>query len=1012
MHRNRSTATTTVCAIFGQGLPFGACSCGSAKLTQYQDVTNNYRSETHGPRTLDERPWRRALLDWLRFAEIDDRRAQVADAHRMTFRWIFREEGTVGFLGWLRFGQGVYWIQGKPASGKSTLMKYITDEPRLQDALQIWTKRTPLVIGSFWFWAAGSRIQRSLAGLYRTLLCQILSAESALCRLAFPDWHPKFFNTDPTIEMLVVAMGRILKADKLSKNFFFIIDGLDEYERNSMGKTKLAELMLDMAQSPRVKILLSSRPESAFASCFHRRVVPTIHLHHLTRPDIAAYVDARLPSVSSLDITERWDEAETRYVADYIVDNAAGVFLWVILIVNIVLDGVHHSDGIRMIRQRIEELPQELDDLFTHILTKRIAQRHKPEAFRYLLIVLEWQSVRDYWPGLSAQRWDGDSVPVVALAVAQQASDRYMASHLARLSPDQIRATAVRLRSHLKSRCQGLLELSRLNLQGPAAGDTERGPSRVYFLHRTLYDYLKQHADVVALFRAGVGGEFEIYEAMMTGWIAYQRCQPLNRALVKSSQAQIPIIFRLNALAEAFTGRPQTELLAVIDYEMTIRAGTVHQRPLGSGRHWTSRFCESSDLLAYTVSTGAWQYLQETIIKGNGIPRKTGRPLLQYAVPPYSQTQGRRVDAINFNAVILLLENGEDPFSDYYGWNTWLNAMSWFTKNEQILNCHSLPQILDVMKLLADHSSYQSRSGTIFLDNYTPTGAIRGLLLQSKCCWGVEVHRCSCSKARELSLHAYETLRCFNPRHRNRSTSIRTSISQHPAPVAPAAAVRFGSLRRTYDESNPRGSRQLYERGRSRHVAREIVPLPNHTPLLYGTRSYGQHHSVPRLERRSDASFRTESVGHHSEPHQRHPVRYATASQERSSESHAMHWDKQHTTDTHVRDASHHQHLQIGTYMYRTNDQRTGRQPQHDRALENSHKGTRPHSAHNEQTHASTSAYPGAQNPSANGSHEIPGSNRRVAQPHSERSLPRVKRKRRRSLWSRFKRWFWGTSRA
>ena len=57
------------------------------------------------------------------FAEIDDRREQVQDAHRETFRWIFQSDHETGFAKWLPSGDGIFWIHGKPASGKSTLIK-------------------------------------------------------------------------------------------------------------------------------------------------------------------------------------------------------------------------------------------------------------------------------------------------------------------------------------------------------------------------------------------------------------------------------------------------------------------------------------------------------------------------------------------------------------------------------------------------------------------------------------------------------------------------------------------------------------------------------------------------------------------------------------------------------------------------------------------------------------------------------------------------------------------------
>lgn len=80
----------------------------------------------------------------LRFEEIADRHETIAEAHRKTYEWVFHEgrpqiytsrhSSTINepesppqwdnFLKWLQGGGSMYWITGKPGSGKSTLMKF------------------------------------------------------------------------------------------------------------------------------------------------------------------------------------------------------------------------------------------------------------------------------------------------------------------------------------------------------------------------------------------------------------------------------------------------------------------------------------------------------------------------------------------------------------------------------------------------------------------------------------------------------------------------------------------------------------------------------------------------------------------------------------------------------------------------------------------------------------------------------------------------------------------------
>ena len=80
----------------------------------------------------------------LQFNEISDRHETITEAHKDTFKWVYhrdhqslRAPSTPGsqaaelpipqynsFADWILGDQQVYWITGKPGSGKSTLVKY------------------------------------------------------------------------------------------------------------------------------------------------------------------------------------------------------------------------------------------------------------------------------------------------------------------------------------------------------------------------------------------------------------------------------------------------------------------------------------------------------------------------------------------------------------------------------------------------------------------------------------------------------------------------------------------------------------------------------------------------------------------------------------------------------------------------------------------------------------------------------------------------------------------------
>ncbi len=131
------------------------------------------------------------ILDALHFRSINERRSTISKAHRRTFRWIYRDKisrtsSWDDFPKWLTAGRGCYWINGKAGSGKSTLMKYILENQRTTDALEKWSGSADLVVATFFFWYAGTPLQKSQVGLLRALLLDVLNRRPDLVPVLFP----------------------------------------------------------------------------------------------------------------------------------------------------------------------------------------------------------------------------------------------------------------------------------------------------------------------------------------------------------------------------------------------------------------------------------------------------------------------------------------------------------------------------------------------------------------------------------------------------------------------------------------------------------------------------------------------------------------------------------------------------------------------------------------------------------------------------------------------------------
>lgn len=93
------------------------------------------------------------LMAALHFPEMFSRFENIQDPHNDTFDWVLKppkrdQQRWSSFVGWLHQAGGLYWISGKPGSGKSVLTKYLTQNA--QQTRGAGSPEGPMVL-SFWF---------------------------------------------------------------------------------------------------------------------------------------------------------------------------------------------------------------------------------------------------------------------------------------------------------------------------------------------------------------------------------------------------------------------------------------------------------------------------------------------------------------------------------------------------------------------------------------------------------------------------------------------------------------------------------------------------------------------------------------------------------------------------------------------------------------------------------------------------------------------------------------------
>lgn len=130
-----------------------------------------------------------AIITSIRAPERDERLEQIDKSAGCSFEWAF-EDPSIGLNNWLQKGDGLYWISGRPASGKSTFMKFLHNDKRTSQLLRGWYSKAEHVEANFFFHYRGSLIQKSFEGLLRSILSQILEQAPA----AFSIIHSMFQN--------------------------------------------------------------------------------------------------------------------------------------------------------------------------------------------------------------------------------------------------------------------------------------------------------------------------------------------------------------------------------------------------------------------------------------------------------------------------------------------------------------------------------------------------------------------------------------------------------------------------------------------------------------------------------------------------------------------------------------------------------------------------------------------------------------------------------------------------
>ena len=266
----------------------------------------------------------------------------------------------------------------------------------------------------------------------------------------------------------------------------FCIDGLDECIDDQYALTR--DLRSFAGAGDRVKVCCASRSDDVFQDALG--LYPSLKMQHYNWDDMKSYCEEKLGGTRAAELV------------DAISRKADGVFLWVYIVTND-LKRAARRDCLETLWHRLEECPQDMSDLFMHMINKMdpyYARHPKP----YLQIICH--DNQEELSGMSL-------LHLILTSLGSETLESYVRTAFDESQMAAVLTSEDALESEIIARCAGLVEvqaqvqqyskfeqLLQDDCQSPLTAHWNRSAVKgVSFIHRTVFDFLRNTPDGQAL---------------------------------------------------------------------------------------------------------------------------------------------------------------------------------------------------------------------------------------------------------------------------------------------------------------------------------------------------------------------------------------------------------------------------------------------------------------------------------------------------------------------------------
>ncbi|RSL55187.1 hypothetical protein CEP53_007188 [Fusarium sp. AF-6] len=335
---------------------------------------------------------REAFLRSFDFPGVRERFHTVSSHLEGTFQWIERNET---FRSWLESPEkNVFRLSGKRASGKSTFMKYLTNN----EALVAWARkqnpsRKTIVISHF-FHYTGQDPSRTFEGFLRSILFQLVEADSDAFEQAQPVFQGRTCHqASPTWprDDLEKACLKVFKywGDHVRHQrpiVYLVVDAWNHFDGELYEMTSFLRKIFELGRRC-LKLCISSSQEAKIDNALVKLkslgVLPRVEIEKHTQQDIELYIKENYPNLTEISVEQ------DKTLVDVIRDHSKGVFLWVRLVcANLINRGTTSAEVTKASAEKfLNDLQPDLEEVY-EMMFNSIEPDVREEVEKVLSIVV------------------------------------------------------------------------------------------------------------------------------------------------------------------------------------------------------------------------------------------------------------------------------------------------------------------------------------------------------------------------------------------------------------------------------------------------------------------------------------------------------------------------------------------------------------------------------------------------------------------------------------------------